>query len=369
MIPLARPDIGEDEIAAIAQVLRGGQLVQGQKVAELEQLLARYLGCAHVVAVSSGTAALHVALLAAGIGPGDEVIVPDFTFPATANAVELCGATPVLADIDIGTFNVDPAHLENLVTARTRAIMPVHEFGCPADMDALSAVARRHGLKIVEDAACALGAEFRGRKVGTLGEAGCFSLHPRKAITTGEGGFVATNDGGMAEKIRLLRNHGMDRKEGKVDFLLAGFNYRMTDFQAAMGIVQMGKLERIVAQRRELAAGYHQALKGAPLALPAEPAFGRHVYQTYHIVLPEPVNRDGVIRALQEQGIGTNYGANALHLLTHHRRFAGNTLYPAAERAYKYGLALPLYSGMEKKDLLHTALSVLGVLPGSTAKG
>lgn len=361
MIPLARPDIGEQEVAAVAEVLRSGQLVQGRHVAALETAAAEYLGCAHVVAVTSGTAALHLALLALEIGPGDEVIVPDFTFPATANAVELVGATPVLADIRLDTFNIDPAVVEKLITPKTKAIIPVHEFGCPADIDALSDLAARHRLAIVEDAACALGATFRGRACGTFGALGCFSLHPRKAITTGEGGLIATDSDALADKLRILRNHGIVRQEGRVDFVCAGYNYRMTEIQAAMGCVQMTRLEGIIRDRQRLAEIYRRELPET-VWTPAEPENGGHVYQTFHVLMPDGTDRDGVIGRLRDEGIETNYGANALHLLSHHRKFAGACTFPNAEKAFTNGLALPLYSSLTGDDVARVCRSLWAII-------
>jgi dTDP-4-amino-4,6-dideoxygalactose transaminase len=358
VIPLAAPDIGDEEIQAVSEVLRSGQLVQGERVAAFERAASAYLGVDHAVAVSSGTAALHVALLALSIGPGDEVIVPDFTFPATANVVELVGATVVLVDVDPVTFNLDLEHVERAISDRTRAVVPVHEFGCPVDIGALEARVRPRGIKIVEDAACALGAAWNGRKVGTWGDAACFSLHPRKAVTTGEGGIVVARTARIADRMRLLRNHGMEKRGDTVDFVCAGFNYRMTELQAAIGLVQMGKLERLIERRRHLAAEYSRALAGTPVRIPVEPPGARHVYQTYHVMLPERISRDRAIAELRAEGIGTNYGANALHLLSHHRQFARGGRFAHSEAAYRSGLALPLFGALREEDARHVAASL-----------
>jgi dTDP-4-amino-4,6-dideoxygalactose transaminase len=358
VIPLIRPDIGDKEIQAVSDVLRSGQLVQHKKVAELEEQVAKYLGCNYVIAVSSGTSALHLSLVAVGIGPNDEVIVPDFTFPATANVVELVGATPVLVDIDSETFNIDITKAESCITAKTKAIIPVHEFGCPVEMQDLSKLAEANGLVIIEDAACALGAEYRGRKCGTFGITGCFSLHPRKAITTGEGGLIATNSEEVAVRLQQLRNHGMVRLETGIDFVCAGFNYRMTEFQAAIGLVQLEKLEQSIETRQQLVKIYQRELADTDIILPQEPSYGRHIYQTFHVLLPHHVNRDKVIQQLSNEGIGTNYGANALHLLTHHAQFAKNQTFPCAETAYKWGLALPLFQGLSEEEVQTVSVSL-----------
>ncbi|MCP4215992.1 MAG: DegT/DnrJ/EryC1/StrS family aminotransferase, partial [bacterium] len=243
MIKLAKPYIPEEAIKNVVDVLRSGNLVQGKYAKEFEISLCDYLDVPHAVVVSSGTAALHLALIALGIKESDEVIVPAFTFPATANVVELVGAKPVFVDINLSDFCIDTSNIEAKITAKTKAIMPVHEFGQAAKMDDIIALVKKYNLKLVEDAACALGTEFDNQKVGTFGELGCFSFHPRKAITTGEGGVIVTRSAELAEKLRVLRNHGISAKNGTIDFIAAGLNYRMTDFQAALGLGQMKSLE------------------------------------------------------------------------------------------------------------------------------
>ncbi len=232
MIRLAIPEIGETEVDAVAGVLRTGFLVQGEHVRIFEERMADFVGARHAVAVSSGTAALHLALLALGVGPGDEVVVPGFTHPATANVVELVGARAILVDVDLRTFNIDPAAVAEAIGPRTKAIMPVHLFGQPAEMGSLLRLAADRGLSVIEDAACALGSAYRGQRCGTFGTVAAFSFHPRKVITTGEGGILTTNDDGMAAHLRRLRNHGQEIDRGRGRFLEAGLNYRLTDFQA-----------------------------------------------------------------------------------------------------------------------------------------
>ena len=268
MLKLSHPNISKDAVNAVVAVLCSGKLVQGPECEAFEQELAEYLGCSEVILVSSGTAALHVALLALDIGPGDAVLVPDFTFPATANVVALTGARPVIVDVDFETFTIMPSALEEILVCwkgpeRIKAIMPVHEFGCPAKMDAINEIAKKYQLVVVEDAACAIGATFHDQKLGTLGDIGCFSFHPRKILTTGEGGVIVTNRKDLASRMRRLRNHGIDRKEGVVSFVESATNYRMTDFQAALGRHQLPCLDAWICNRRELARCYLKLL--APL--------------------------------------------------------------------------------------------------------
>ena len=350
MIALARPDLGQEEIDAAVSALRSGNLVQGERVEAFECGLAARLGRRHAIVVASGTAALHLAMLALGIGPGDEVIVPAFTFPATANAVELVGAVPVLCDIDPQTCNLDPDLVRPLITNRTRALMPVHEFGRPADMDRLCAIAREHGLHLVEDAACAIGAQWRGRPCGAFGVLACFSFHPRKVLTTGEGGAILTDDDALADRLRLLRNHGIRRNGAEIDFVCAGYNYRLTEIQAAIGSVQLRRLDAMIAGRRAMADGYRRCLDGTDCVLPTDPPEGLSTYQTYHILLPTRERRRDAAARLQSASIACGNGATALALTSHHRRFAGTRPLPGAERAFHCGLALPLLPGLTGED-------------------
>lgn len=354
MIRLSVPEVGEEELEEIRKVLESGWLVQGEKVYEFERLVQEYVGAKHAIAVSSGTAALHLALLALGIGPGDEVIVPDFTFPATANVVEIVGADCKFVDISLETLNIDPEKIEENITSRTRAIMVVHEFGYPAEMDKIMALARKYGLKVIEDAACALGAEYKGKKVGTFGDVGCFSLHPRKNITTGEGGIVVTNDDELAEKIRMLRNHGMRDVDGKIRFEMAGLNYRMTNIQGAIGVVQMRRLEGIIEKRRELAMLYNHLLEDADwIKLPSETKDGRHVWQTYHIVVDSKTNRNDLIAYLKNCGIEANYGAYVVHRESYYAKKYGlsERQFESSIKAADKGLALPIHSKLEFRDI------------------
>ncbi|ALO15760.1 UDP-4-amino-4-deoxy-L-arabinose--oxoglutarate aminotransferase [Salinivirga cyanobacteriivorans] len=353
MIKLAKPYIPERAYDLVKKVLESGNLIQGQYVTEFEQLVQTYLSVPYAKMVTSGTAALHLAMLALDIQQGDEVIVPAFTYPATANAVELVGAKPVMVDINFTDFCIDTSKIEAKITSKTRAIMPVHEFGQAAKMDDIIAIARKHKLKIVEDAACALGTDYEGEMAGTFGDFGCFSLHPRKAITTGEGGIVVTHDKKLARKIDLLRNHGAEKRDGKLDFCLPGLNYRMTDFQAAMGIPQLEEMEQIIDIRQQQAQEYNALLEAidwvqTPMIFPER----KHVYQTYHVLIRNR-NRDELIQLLREKGVETNLGAQALHCLTFFAEKYGYQPgdFPNARDAYNQGLALPLGSHLNNGDI------------------
>ncbi len=367
MLKLSSPQFTEEAIEGVAAVLRSGMLVQGAWVRRFEQALAESLGVSEVVVVSSGTAALHLALLGAGLQAGDEVLVPAFTFPATANAVVLAGGRPVLVDIGLSDFCIDPAALGAAVTPRTRFILPVHEFGQAADLDAIMVCARARGLQVIEDAACAFGTEYDGRKVGTFGACGCFSFHPRKAITTGEGGAISTNDAALAGRLRALRNHGIHATSAGNDFVAAGLNYRMTEFQAVLGVHQMPGFEDGVARRIAQARRYDELLAGVPgLRTPASLPRRRAVYQTYHVVLPEAIERAEVIASLKARGIETNLGAQALNCLTYFQEAFGydERSCPQATIAFRRGLALPMGGHCRDSDIASVADALRAGLAG-----
>ncbi len=353
-IPLARPLTGEEEIDEIRQVLESGYLSQGPKTAEFERLVAKLTSTEYALATSSCTTAMHLTLVALGVGRGDEVLVPDFTFPATANVVVQCGAVPVLVDIDLETYNVDPDELERHVTSRTRAVMPVHLFGLAADMEPILAFARQRGLAVIEDAACALGATYRGRPCGSFGDAGCFSFHARKVVTTGEGGMVVTSRSGLAERLQLLRSHGGVRARDRFVFHEAGFNYRLSDIQAAVGVVQMRRLAAMVAKRRLLARGFSDRLGGLDgIRLPVEPQGRDHVYQAYVVLVEAGIDRGAVIASLREKAIETTIGTYALHDQPFFRKAFGyiGGECPRSRRAFERSIALPLHPGMDDDDL------------------
>ncbi len=363
MISLSKTEIDNSEISAVEKVLRSGWLVQGNNVKAFEQKISEFLGVKYAVAVSSGTAALHLALLSIGITEGDEVIIPDFTFPATANAVILCGAKPVFVDINIDTYNIDISKIEDKITSKTKAIIPVHQFGMAADMVEIKKIAGKYSVIVVEDAACALGAKTEEGYCGTLGEIGCFSFHPRKIITTGEGGIVVTNNQELAEKIKILRNHGIKRDNEKTDFVYPGFNYRMTDFQAAIGINQLKKINFFINKRIENAELYFQLLaESNKLTLPLRSLDFSHIYQTFHVLLENKIDRNIVIDKMHEFGIETNYGANALSLLTVFKKYSNAENFKNSQRAFSQGLALPFYPSMRKEEIEFVSEKLLVVL-------
>ncbi|MCR4336556.1 MAG: DegT/DnrJ/EryC1/StrS family aminotransferase [Candidatus Omnitrophica bacterium] len=355
-IKLSKPYIPSSGIKEVQKVLKSGNLVQGEVVKKFELALQKYLGTRHAILVSSGTAALHLALLALDIKEGDEVIVPAFTFPATANVVELVKAKPVFVDIALDDFCMDVRKIEKCISKRTKAIIPVHEFGQPADIKKIMSVAKKRNITVVEDAACALGAKFGNQMVGTFGKIGCFSFHPRKILTTGEGGLLVTDDVAMAEKLRSLRSHGICVKNGKMDFDYAGLNYRMTDFQAALGLSQMAHLEKMLKARVALAKAYDQGLAGISwIKTPLSIQNRKNVYQTYHVMLNQNVSRDALIQKLRDQGIEANLGAQALPCLSYYQK-----RYKLKERdflnareAYTQGLALPMHFALNEKDIKH----------------
>jgi dTDP-4-amino-4,6-dideoxygalactose transaminase len=349
MIKLAVPDIGQEELEEVKKVFDSKYLVQGDKVEEFENLVEEYLNVKHAIAVSSGTAALHLSLLALDVKSGDEVIVPDFTFPATSNVVEVVGATTKFVDINLDSLCINTDKIENLINEKTKVIMPVQEFGQSCDMNKILELAKKYNLKVIEDAACALGAEYQGRKVGTIGDIGCFSLHPRKAITTGEGGIIVTNNDEYAEKIRILRNHGLSYNNGKPQFVMAGLNYRMTNIQGAIGVVQMKKLENIIQKRIEIVHKYNELLRNIKgITIPVEKSYGKHVWQTYHIILDEKYDRDEIIKNLKDKGIETNFGAYAVHQQSYYKVKYNyqNEKFNNSIQSYRWGLALPLYPGL-----------------------
>lgn len=364
VIRLAAPDIRGDDIRRVTAVLRSGQLVQGPMVARFEHSVARYARIDACAAVSSGTAALHLALLALGIGRRDAVIVPAFTFPATANVVERVGARVVPCDVDPLTYVMTPELLQKAAArARAAAVIVVHEFGYPADMARIRAVARRHGLRVIEDAACALGTRTGGAHPGRFGDVACLSFHPRKAVTTGEGGAVLARNRKVVESVRELRNHGIRARGGRTDFVAAGLNYRMTDIQAALGIGQLARFGAELRRRKRLAARYFRRLRGlAGIALPAD--HEGHSWQTFMVVLDPRVDRRAVIAQLARRGIQSNLGAQAIHCLGYYRSRYGwrDAAWPVAARLYRQGLALPLHGAVSAQDVDFVCAALADVL-------
>ena len=351
-IPLARPDINEDDIALVGEVLRSGMLVQGEYVKKLEDGFAEYLGAKHAVAVSNGTASLHLALQCLHIGAGDEVIVPALSYPATANVVELVGAACVFVDVDERTFNIDVSKIEQAITDKTKAIIPVHEFGLCCDIETVRSIADKHRLYVIEDAACALGAEQHSKKAGTFGTIASFSLHPRKSITSGEGGVLVTDDDQIATKLRQLRNHGIEIIDGQMKFVEAGFNYRMTEFQAALAWNQFKRLDNILLYKDEIASIYLSEISNKKIQLPVVPKDRNHTWQTFH-VLVDGLSQADAIQQLKTQQIGTNYGAQCIPAQPYYQqkyRLDAKALFPNAYRAFTCGLAIPVYERLTKDD-------------------
>jgi dTDP-4-amino-4,6-dideoxygalactose transaminase len=361
MIPVIKPWLGPEEAEAAAAAVASGWVAQGPRVAEFERAFATAMRADHAVAVSSCTAALHLALLVAGVGPDDEVIVPSLSFIATTNAVLYAGARPVFADVVADTLNLTPATISPVLTDRTRAVILVDQGGIPADLDAVQALCEPRGVAVIEDAACAAGSTYRGRPAASGARFAAFSFHPRKLVTTGEGGMVTTSDGNAAARLRRLREHGMDvsaaqrhasRQPVMEQYLEVGFNYRMTDVQAAIGIVQLGRLGEVVARRRQLAERYQHLLSDIPgLRTARDPGCGTTNYQSFWILLPAelPVSRDDLLLALAEAGVSARRGIMAAHL---EKAYAGHphTPLPTTEMLTARSLILPLFHEMTEAD-------------------
>lgn len=344
MIPIAKPLMGDEEKEAIVAVLESGMLAQGPKVAEFEMAFAAMCGVRHAVATSSGTTALHLALLAHGIGPGDEVITSPFTFIATANVILFVGAKPVFVDIDESSYNIDPSLVEAKITPRTKALMPTHLFGNPCDMEAIMAIAARHGLVVVEDAAQAHGASINGKKVGSFGT-GCFSFYPTKNMTTAEGGMVTSDDDQVAERVRLLRNHGMKRRHHHE---LLGYNFRMTDLQAALGLAQLAKLK--VFNEKRIANARYLTERLRDVITPQVKDGYRHVFHQYTIRAKG--DRDKVAEELRGRGIGIGiYYPLPVHKQPIYRELGYADRLPVAEAMSREVLSLPVHPALSQADL------------------
>ena len=355
-IPLARPYTDEQEVAAVAAVIRSGWVSQGQKVIEFEQRVADFVGARYAIATNACTSALHLALLIQGIGPDDEVLCPSFTCMATANAIRHVGARPVFVEIDPRTFNLDPQAVAQAVTPRTRGLMVVHQIGLAADMDPLWEGAGRHNLVVVEDGATTLGGTYKGRQVGSRGAPTCVSVHPRKVITTGEGGMITTDDESLAERARILRSHGASvsdlvRHQARgviyAAYPEAGYNYRMTDLQGAMGVEQIKKLPQILERKREIARFFDEELAGIPgVEPPHVPAYAGHSYQSYLIRLPAYVDRDALLRQMAGRGISCRHGIAPMYREPYYRALYGELHLPVTEEVSRSTMFLPIYPQM-----------------------
>jgi perosamine synthetase len=362
-VPVARPSFGVAEEQAVIAVLKTGWVSQGPRVAEFERRFAEYVGAREAIAVSSCTTALHLALVAAGVGPGDEVLCPSLSFVATANAIVYAGAMPIFVDINPITFNIDPEQIERSITARTKAILVVHQIGLPCALREISEIASRHGLLVLEDAACAIGAEYDGKRIGSpYSFMACFSFHPRKILTTGEGGMITTADPEAAARVRRLRQHAMNvsdlARHGSTEVMFEtydelGYNYRMTDLQAAIGIVQLERLPGMLARRRTLAMRYSDRLSELPwLRIPSEPQGCRHNFQSYMVRLRSDarVTRDEVMQKLLDQGVASRRGIMAIHREAPYRSERWESTLPATNLITDNSIVLPLFHEMTEEE-------------------
>jgi perosamine synthetase len=358
MIPVSAPYLGDEELGYVADCVRSGWISSlGEFVSRFEEKFSAYCGCRHGVAVSNGTTALHLALVALGIGPGDEVIVPTLTFIATANAVHYTGATPVFVDSDPRTWSMDPEDVLSRITPRTRAIIPVHLYGFPVDMDPILSAAKERGIDVIEDAAEAHGARCRGRVVGSLGRMGCFSFYGNKIVTTGEGGMVVTNDASLAERLRSLRDHGMS-KDRRYWHPEVGFNYRLTNLQAAVGVAQVEKIGKILDRKRKIARLYDELLSGVGgITLPPKTSWAEEVCWLYSILVEPPfrLDRDSLMAALALRGIETRPFFWPLHEQPPYR---STDPFPVAESLARKGMNLPSGAGLAEKDVVAVAEAI-----------
>lgn len=371
MIPYGKQTIEQDDIQAVVDVLKSDFLTTGPKIAEFEQTVADYVGAKYAVAISNGTSALHAACFAAGIGPGDEVITTPLTFAASANCVLYCGGTPVFADVDPKTYNIDPEDIRRKITDRTKAIIAVHLAGQPCDMDAIHSIAREHGLIVIEDGAHALGSVYKGKRVGSLSDMTTFSFHPVKPITTGEGGMIVTDNEDFYKKMVLFRSHGITRDDSMMtrndgpwfyqQFDL-GYNYRITDIQCALGCSQMKKLDRFLARRKEIVARYNEAFADCdniitPYQL-SDTESGWHLY----IVQVKNCDRRQVFEAMREKGIGVNVHYIPVYMHPYYQEHGYENVHCAnAEEIYSHIISLPLYPGLtsEQQDYVIDTLKSL----------
>ncbi len=363
MIPIAKPYLTKDEAQAAYDTILTGWITQGPRVAEFEQKFAAYTGAEYAVAVSNCTTALHLAMIVAGISAGDEVICPSMSYIATANSIKYVGATPVFAEVNPENYNLDVEDAERKITAKTKAILLVHQIGMPADIDSFTKLAEKYSLTLIEDAACAAGSAYRGKKIGSHSSLVCFSFHPRKVISTGDGGMITTNNEAFYQRMKLLRQHGMsvnDRvrhESSKIlfeDHLEVGYNYRMTDIQASVGIHQLEKLDWIVSERRKIAFRYHEAFRDiACIRLPVEKDGYFSNYQSYSIYLLQgcPVTRNELMQKLLDMGISSRRGIMTTHRETAYKNECSDVHLPQSEEAADNSIIIPLFVPMADSDI------------------
>jgi len=354
LIHLAEPVLTGNEKKYLQECLDTGWISgSGKFVDAFEDGFAAFCGATHGVAIVNGTAALHVALLALGIGPGDEVIIPDLTYIASANAVTYCGARPIFSDVDPATWTLNPQDVARKLSPRTKAIMPVHLYGHPVDMDPILDLAKAHNLYVVEDAAEAHGAEYKGRRVGALGDIGVFSFYGNKIITTGEGGMIVTNNSALADRARLLKGQGMDPQH-RYWFPIIGYNYRMTNMQAAIGLAQLERIEWFIERRREVAEWYDISLKSLPVVKPVEADWAKNSYWLYSICVDEKIDRDLLMNHLLERGVETRPFFYPMHQMPPYRD-AVHEATPIATKLGAQGLSLPSSANLSREDVAHIA--------------
>jgi perosamine synthetase len=374
MIPIAKPYLTQDEAQAAYDTILTGWITQGPKVQEFEEKFASYTSAKYAVAVSNCTTALHLAMIVSGIGKDDEVICPSMSYIATANAVRYVGAKPVFAEVDSSTYNIDPADAEKKITPKTKAILIVHQIGMPADIDAFTELCNRYDLKLIEDAACAVGSSYKEKKIGSHSQLVCFSFHPRKVMSTGDGGMITTNREDYYNRLKLLRQHGMSVNDRvrhmseKVifeDHIELGYNYRMTDIQAAVGIKQLKKLDWIVEERRKIAYTYHQAFKDIDcVRLPYEGEGNFSNYQSYSIYLKEscPISRNDLMQKLLDAGISTRRGIMTSHRETAYKEYSHGLSLPISEDAADRSIIIPLYVPMSKEEVAYVIENIKSIL-------
>jgi len=363
MIPIAKPYLDKEDAQAAYETILTGWITQGPRVQEFEEKFAKYTGAKYAVAVSNCTTALHLAMIVSGISEDDEVICPSLSYIATANSIKYTGATPIFAEVCPETYNLSAADTETKITAKTKAVLLVHQMGMPAEIDAFKQRCETYNLKLIEDAACAVGSSYKGKKIGSHSEIICFSFHPRKVISTGDGGMITTNRPDYYERLRLLRQHGMtvnDRvrhESSKVifeEYVEVGYNYRMTDIQAAVGIKQLDKLDWLIEERRKIAAAYYKAFRDMDcIRLPEEPSTCYTNWQSYSIYLKKnaPIDRNTLMQKLLDEGIATRRGVMTTHRELAYSKTHGNIKLPVSEDLHDRSIVLPLYVPMKEQEI------------------